>query len=262
MPAVYAHALFGKKVYKCLEGECKDTIRKYKKYYILGLQGPDILFFYRPVYHNKVNKIGIGIHRENIEVFIKKAVDTVKIYGTDSPECAYVLGFICHYMLDSASHPFVDSEIKRTGVDHITIESEFESDLMLFDGRNPYTYDLRRLLPYDKDMAQHISRLYDGLSNAEINEAIRCMRFGKRMLCYDNKIKARLLIFFFKIFGVYRIVFPHMIYPNRGIDADYSNKQLKLLLDGAVEETSDILMDFYNINDNINPRFNTDFYGR
>lgn len=261
MPAVYAHALFGKKVYKCLEGECKDTVRKYKEYYILGLQGPDILFFYRPIYHNKVNKTGIRIHHESFDAFIREAEKVIEKYGIDSPEEAYVLGFICHYMLDSACHPFVLEEIERTGIDHISIESEFEKDLMFSDGRNPYTYDLRRLLPYNKSMAEHISRLYNGISVAETNEAIRFMRIGKYLLNYGNKIKARFILLFIKLFGVYKLVYPHMIYPDKGYEADYSSEQLKKLLEETINETSDILMEFYNMKENINPRFNRDFYG-
>ena len=261
MPAVYAHALFGRKVYKSLEGECKDTIKKYKKYYVLGLQGPDILFFYRPFYHNKFNRIGVRIHHETFDVFVREAGKVIKIYGIDSPEGAYVLGFICHYMLDSACHPFVIEEIERTGIDHISIESEFEKDLMFNDGRNPYTYDLRKLLPYDKSMAEHISRLYSGVTPAGINEAVRFMRLGKYLLNYGNKTKARVAMFFIKLFRLHRLVYPHMIYPGKGYDTNYSNQRLNKHLLETVNETSDILMEFYNMKENINPRFNMDFYG-
>ncbi len=261
MPAVYAHALFGKKVYKCLAGECKDTIRKYKDYYILGLQGPDILFFYRPFYYNKFVKTGIRMHHETFVTFVKEAVKVLSICGIDSPEGAYVLGFMCHYMLDSACHPIVIQEIERTGIDHISIESEFEKDLMLNYGRNPYTYDLRRLLPYNKSMAQHISRVYTGVSAARVNEAIRVMRLGKYLLNYGNKTKARITLFVIKLFGIHRMVYPHMIYPDKGYDTDYSSEQLNKLLEETVNETSDILMEFYNKKEYNNPRFNMDFYG-
>lgn len=261
MPAVYAHALFGRKVYRRLAGECKDTVRKYKNYYILGLQGPDILFFYRPFYYNKFNKTGIRIHHETFALFIREAKKALKIYGIDSPEGAYVLGFICHYMLDSICHPFVIKEIERTGIDHISIETEFEKLLMFKDGRNPYTYDLRKLLPYEKSMAQHISRLYSGVSAAKINEAVRLMRLGKHMLRYGNNTRAGFILLFIKVFGLYRLIYPHMIYPNKGYDTKCTSQHLKVLLNKTVDEAADILTEFYNMEDNINSRFNMNFYG-
>ena len=262
MPGVYAHALFGKKVYKALTGECQKTIDKYKKYYIIGLQGPDILFFHRPFYFNAVNKTGIRVHHEHVSRFIEHAVDVIDDYGIDSPECAYVLGFICHFMLDSACHPFVLQEIERTGIDHISIETEFEAELMRSGGKNPYDYDLRRLLPYDKEMAYPISHVYKNISAGRVMEAISVMRLGKYLLTYRGSIVNRIIMIFLKFSGLYRLVFPHMLYPEKKLDTSVSNKELDRILNGTVKETSDILLEFYNKRENNNPRFDMDFYGK
>lgn len=45
MPAFYAHERFGKKVWKQMHGELKETIREHYPQFQIGLQGPDIFFF-------------------------------------------------------------------------------------------------------------------------------------------------------------------------------------------------------------------------
>ena len=54
MPALYAHDRFGEKVSEKSDGELKNIIFKYYNQYEVGLQGPDILFFYRPYHGNDV----------------------------------------------------------------------------------------------------------------------------------------------------------------------------------------------------------------
>ena len=52
MPAFYAHERFGKKVWQQTEGDLKEIIRSHYPQFRIGLQGPDIFFFYR-LYTNK-----------------------------------------------------------------------------------------------------------------------------------------------------------------------------------------------------------------
>ena len=56
MPSTYAHYRIGQEVYGKLEGEPKKIIEKYKELYDIGLHGPDILFYYKPLYEHPVNK--------------------------------------------------------------------------------------------------------------------------------------------------------------------------------------------------------------
>ena len=44
MPTTYAHDRFGREVWKKLPKDLKETIRKHKKLYLIGLHGPDIFF--------------------------------------------------------------------------------------------------------------------------------------------------------------------------------------------------------------------------
>ena len=47
MPAFYAHDRFGRKVFARLDGEIKQTIEQHSSQFRIGLQGPDLFFFYK-----------------------------------------------------------------------------------------------------------------------------------------------------------------------------------------------------------------------
>ena len=46
MPAAFAHDLFGRKVYMEADPVVKRIIKKERYCFLLGVHGPDILFFY------------------------------------------------------------------------------------------------------------------------------------------------------------------------------------------------------------------------
>ena len=56
MPAAYAHYVFGKKVFQELSGTEKEIIRKGEDAFLLGLHGPDLLFYYFPLCKNRINQ--------------------------------------------------------------------------------------------------------------------------------------------------------------------------------------------------------------
>ena len=58
MPAVYAHECFGRAVAAQLDGEVAEVIRKYDASFQIGLQGPDIFFFFGAHTDNPVVRFG------------------------------------------------------------------------------------------------------------------------------------------------------------------------------------------------------------
>ena len=53
MPAVYAHRRFGAEVLACCRnGAARAAIGAFHTLYEVGLQGPDILFYYDPLHKN------------------------------------------------------------------------------------------------------------------------------------------------------------------------------------------------------------------
>ena len=47
MPAAFAHDLYGRKVYMEADPVIKRIIKKERYCFLLGVHGPDILFFYK-----------------------------------------------------------------------------------------------------------------------------------------------------------------------------------------------------------------------
>ena len=100
MPAFYAHERFGKKVWQQTEGDLKEIIRSHYPQFRIGLQGPDIFFFYRLYTNNKVSKYGTDMHAVSAYPFFLQALEVVRRKGRETKEYAYLLGFLCHYILD------------------------------------------------------------------------------------------------------------------------------------------------------------------
>ena len=100
MPAIYAHYLFGKKVYQRLPQPEKEVIRKGKDAFLIGLHGPDLLFYYRPFGKNRINRQGTRMHQELAAGFFDKGK---REYEKDQNPVlrAYLYGFLCHFILDS-----------------------------------------------------------------------------------------------------------------------------------------------------------------
>lgn len=194
MPAVFAHDTFGKIVYKELEGEIYRLVQRYQKYFRIGLQGPDVLFFYRPFYSNPVNETGHRIHEEIAEGFFEHAREVVSVHGKDSPHCAYILGVICHFMLDSECHGCVEETVRKTGISHNEIETEFERYLMLRAGKVPKKVRLENRIPTDEEVATVMSEFYEGVTPDQMRRSLRFMQQVKYLLHVESRRKERRLV--------------------------------------------------------------------
>ena len=73
MPSTYAHYRLGQEVYKSVSALARTAIKSHKELFDIGLHGPDILFYYKPlIYNNPTSKLGHKIHNENSNIFLKK----------------------------------------------------------------------------------------------------------------------------------------------------------------------------------------------
>ncbi len=67
MPGFTTHYLFGLHAYrKFAPSSLKQTIQKHHAAYSLGLQGPDLFFYFLPSYIIHKNNIGSVAHTEKI----------------------------------------------------------------------------------------------------------------------------------------------------------------------------------------------------
>lgn len=213
MPAIYAHNQFGNRVLQSLDDKKRALMIKNLRDFRIGLQGPDYLFFYKPLSSNPISQIGYDIHEKSAKEFMEHAREVVRENGTHSPEYAYILGFICHFALDSECHPFVAEEIERTGVGHIEIESEFEKLLMRKNGENPLSFPVGKTFPVDKETAECIAKFYEGVEAKDAFNALKSMRRYKTILVAPNRVKRKIIDKGMKMTGKYDSLQGHLLKP-------------------------------------------------
>lgn len=168
MPATYAHYSFGKEIAVLLGGELKKSVEAYPALFLAGLQGPDLLFFYRPLSHNAVNGTGYALHEESGKTFFDHAARlTANSRGEErAKRLAYAAGHICHYSLDVSCHGYIENKIRISGVSHYTIEKEFDKYMMRRDGLDPFKADIACGVKKDAGAAKTITPFFNGLSES------------------------------------------------------------------------------------------------
>lgn len=203
MPAFYAHDRFGKQVAEHLGKELKQTVKHHYRQYRIGLQGPDLLFFYRPYRPSRVAKYGVRLHEISAYPFFQHAIRVVRKKGRESREYAYLMGFVCHFILDSECHPFVEGYQEESGIDHLEIEEEFEKKLLRLDGKDPLAYPLAKLVPVDIATADAIRPFYENISRKEILRSLRDLRIIKRIFRAPGPVKQGFINGLFRLSGNY-----------------------------------------------------------
>jgi len=81
MPGFTTHYLFGVNTYKHLKcSDLKKTIRDHHAAYSLGLQGPDLFFYFLPSYTIRKHNIGSIAHTESTGSFLRHLLDSRKLF--------------------------------------------------------------------------------------------------------------------------------------------------------------------------------------
>lgn len=106
MPAIIAHHLFGAEAYSALQPiiGADDNARDA---FLLGNIGPDPLFCLGVLPRCvSFRHVGSVMHAERPAEMLDALHRRCTVGGNDATR-AYALGFLCHYLLDSAAHPLV-----------------------------------------------------------------------------------------------------------------------------------------------------------
>ena len=75
MPGFVTHHIFGINAFHGLpKGNAKDIIRKHNKAYSLGLQGPDLFFYFLPTSSGLFPNIANKMHKENTGEFFNQLI--------------------------------------------------------------------------------------------------------------------------------------------------------------------------------------------
>jgi len=181
MPAVAAHYHFGQEVLKLLPKEIGRMIKENKEAFDFGLQGPDFLFFYKPFKSNRVSNMGHRIHREQASLFMKNSLKRMgKTPGVKMK--VYLLGFVCHFILDSSLHGKISQAAPKTQ-DHNILEAELDRKIIRehYDCE-PLNFKRYDLLKIDTDNFRWMEAFYPELSENILKKAAKSFRFCAMLL--------------------------------------------------------------------------------
>ena len=173
MPAAISHYLLARRVLD--NGPAFDKSRSFSQNAFQGAQGPDFFL---------LTSFSLGRREKSLKrlgsVFTRRrprAFDFAQEYengerGNDV-SLSYVLGFLCHYALDSTAHPFVNYSaemlhelVKPSTVEtcHHEVESNLDVVLLRYERAElPTDFSLKRAVPRDEGVKQEMASFYQSL---------------------------------------------------------------------------------------------------
>lgn len=213
MPGFTTHYLFGINTYKALKNDSlKKNISDCHAAYSLGLQGPDIFFYFLPSYLLHENNIGSVAHIENTGRFLSYLLNSRTLFP-DQREAqiaqAYIMGFLGHYLLDCSCHPYVYYRTHYHGRTtkyhsrHMNLETDIDTELLsLYKNKLPSGFRQKSTILLTRLELRTITTIlyyvysmtYPDLkiSYTSMHLAIRSMQAGLRLL-YDPHGKKKVL---------------------------------------------------------------------
>ncbi|MCD8067372.1 MAG: zinc dependent phospholipase C family protein [Lachnospiraceae bacterium] len=203
MPTTYTHYKFGTEVIKALPEPIKARAERHRELYDIGQHGPDILFYYKALKKNPVASQGSSLHRQNADVFFSRAAEIIRREENQDAARAYLYGFVCHFVLDSECHPYVEKMIHESGVGHNEIEMELDRYLLSGDGFDPVSHVQTSHVRPTEENARVIAPFFYDLSVETVHKALRSMIFYHNLFRAPGKGKRTVLFAAMRLVGKY-----------------------------------------------------------
>lgn len=110
MPSIVTHHYFAKQVLNNLPEKVKNNICE--EYYYIFAQSFDNLFYYKfftPWKGKKIRELGTLAQKTNVNKYFENILNTIEENNLENNQdiLAYLYGSICHYSLDSITHPLI-----------------------------------------------------------------------------------------------------------------------------------------------------------
>ncbi|MGN0485111.1 MAG: zinc dependent phospholipase C family protein [Lachnospiraceae bacterium] len=244
MPSTYAHYRLGKEVKNSLREEERTVIIKNRELFQIGLHGPDLLFYYKPLKNNPVNQMGFAMHKRPGKEFFANAANVVKEHHSRSRYLAYVYGFICHFALDESCHGYIDEKIAASGLSHTEIEVEFDRMLMVQDNLDPIRQKLTEHIVPTLKNAEVIQAFFQGVDSEKIYKAMKGMIFHNNLLVAPNKGKRLVIDTLLSATGHYEEMHGLMVNYEKNPQCEDSCRKLWLLYQDAKELAVTLIHEF------------------
>lgn len=241
MPACLTHYLFARNVLQDIsEKESMDLCSFY-----WGAQGPDFLFCHRYFPWMKGRSLkhyGNDLHSSARPSETFSAMRRFLEHHNDPVYRSYVYGFLCHYALDSTSHPYINAlasalREERPYETQTTMHGEVEAALDAIvlrheTGKLPSEVSLGKMFPKNEPVQRRIAKLYrevifqvfgDDVSEEELLRATQDAHFVFSCLTDRTGLKKRL----FDVVEANRahVVSSHIVPLTERDDIDYANLQ-------------------------------------
>ena len=242
MPSTYAHLTFGLEVLDRYPEDRREIVWANMDLFLIGLHGPDILFYYKPLHSNPISAIGFGQHDKPAKEFFGPAAELVR----NSPEelraaqQAYLLGFLCHFALDQACHGYIENKIHLSGVSHAEIEMEFDRQLLTDRGLDPFHQSLTYHIRPTVQSCQVIAPFFPPVTAKQVEKSLKSMIRSVKLLQAPHGWQRWVLDLAFRLSGNYDE--RHGMVMSRKPDPACQDSSLRLikLMHQAVETCLDL----------------------
>ena len=185
MPAIFTHVQFGKDVVATLPPFFSRLVEAHPQCFYLGTQGPDPLFYHKPLKskNNPIRQKGKDLHAVAPEAFFLRGAKLLLEDGENydkgsfkpqSKEAAYLLGFLCHFILDTTLHPYID-ENSVNGLTHGKIESELDKHVFRKNGKRIRGFNTAKLF-FPLDESQKVGAQFLSVPEKNAKKALKTMR--------------------------------------------------------------------------------------
>ena len=187
MPGNYAHYRFGALQAEKLPAQFRRPIQRFRRFYDVGLYGPDIFFHHSPFWPSAVTRLGSDFHKKTGREFFTAACAAWKTAPSEAAS-AYLYGLLGHYCLDSMLHPYVLEKAASGAVRHPELETDFDRYLLRLDGKlPPYLVGTGRKLKLTRGECVTASLFFDPVTPAQIHTCVRNTARNARLLAHKNR---------------------------------------------------------------------------
>lgn len=233
MPSTYAHYRMGQQVRAAVGDRERNIIEKYPELFLIGLHGPDILFYYHALSSNPVNRLGFGMHDRPGMEFFAHAAEVIQKQEDRTAYLSYIYGFICHFAMDVTCHGYIDEKMSASGLSHSEIETEFDKKLMEMDDLNPFTYNVTGHIVPSLKNAEVIHKFFEGITTLQVQKALEGMINDLNLLASSSRAMRSLIFSVFRISGKYKELRGLVVNEKGNPLCEDSNKRLLYLYEEA-----------------------------
>lgn len=181
MPNIICHTLFMDDVFDSLEPSMQEWMEPRKQLLRIGANGPDILFFHgynlKRLHQTELRHLGSKMHHVKTNEFYIKAVDCIEKEKNETIKkdmLAYVCGHLCHWALDSITHPYIFYRTGNCKGESAWWHHRFESilDAVMLKIKRDCTIEnfrIGEICDAPLEVARAIARVYVPISNEVFN---------------------------------------------------------------------------------------------